>query len=88
MPEAPSVEVYTRPLCAYCFRALRLLDSKGVRYVTYDVWRERARADECRQRLGGSHTYPQVFIDGVAVGGFTELAALDRKGELDRMLSA
>jgi len=34
----------------------------------------------------GMRTVPQIFIDDKLIGGFNELAALDSKGELDRML--
>ena len=84
--KAPVVEIYTRPMCMYCYRALRLLESKGVEIVEHNVWRDRARSDECRARLGGRHTYPQVFIRGQAVGGFTDLAELERVGELDGLI--
>lgn len=87
MSDAPLVEIYTRPMCIYCSRAVRLLAAKGVAFDEYDVWRDRTRGDECRERIGHRHTYPQVFIADQAVGGFTELAELERKGDLDRLLS-
>jgi glutaredoxin 3 len=40
---------------------------------------------ELRERTG-QRTVPQIFIDGKMIGGFTDMAALDITGELDRML--
>ena len=37
-------------------------------------------------RLSGRRTVPQIFIDGQPIGGFDELYALDRSGELDKLL--
>jgi glutaredoxin 3 len=35
----------------------------------------------------GRTTVPQIFIDGEAVGGYTDIRALDERGVLDRMLA-
>ena len=40
------------------------------------------------ERAEGRHTVPQIFIDGVGIGGSDELAALERSGKLDGMLAA
>ena len=82
----PKVELYGTRACPYCAMARRLLDSKGVAYQDIDV----AGDSETRRWLleqSGQHTVPQVFIDGRAYGGYTDIAALDRKGELDRLLA-
>ncbi|MDH3659289.1 MAG: glutaredoxin 3 [Alphaproteobacteria bacterium] len=84
----PKVEVYTTPICPFCLRAKRLLDSKGVDYVEVDLWSERARRQEMIERANGRSTVPQIFIDGEGVGGSDELFALDQTGELDRLLTA
>lgn len=80
------VEIYTKPLCPYCWRAKRLLKSKGVDYSEVDLWRQPARRDEMIERADGRWTVPQIFIDGRGVGGSDELAALERNGELDALL--
>ena len=82
----PEVEIYTGPLCGFCFRARRLLDSKGVAYREFDLAREPARREEMIARSGGRSTVPQIFIDGRHIGGSDELAALEAEGELDRLL--
>jgi glutaredoxin 3 len=79
------VRIYTTPFCGYCTRAKRLLESKGVRYQEIDV----ARDSQTRRWLveaTGMTTVPQVFVDGVSHGGYTDLLALDREGVLDGIL--
>lgn len=82
------VEIYTTPLCPYCWRAKRLLKSKGVDFVEIDLWQHPERRAEMVERAGGRTTVPQVFIDGRAIGGSDELAALERDGRLDPLLQA
>jgi glutaredoxin 3 len=80
------VEIYTSPFCGYCFRAKRLLDSKGVAFEEYDVMMDQAKQREMVDRAGGRSTVPQIFIDGRHVGGSDELHDLDRAGKLDPLL--
>jgi glutaredoxin 3 len=83
---AAKVEIYTKMFCGYCHRAKRLLDSKGVDYVEYDITMNGAMRDEMVARAPGARTVPQIFIDGTPVGGSDDLAALDRQGKLDGLL--
>jgi glutaredoxin 3 len=83
-----AIEIYTTPLCGYCAKAKRLLDSKGVAYIEFDLWAQPERRPEMLQRANGRHTVPQVFINGRHVGGSDDLHALDARGELDGMLRA
>lgn len=80
------VVVYTTDYCPYCVRALALLRSKGAEPIEIDV-----TSDQEKRRwlveATGQRTVPQVFINGKPVGGFTDIAALDKKGELDRLLA-
>ena len=80
------VEIYTTPLCPYCWRAKRLLSRKGVAFVEIDLWQQPQRRSEMIERAGGRRTVPQLFVDGRAIGGSDELAALERRGELDSLL--
>jgi glutaredoxin 3 len=80
------VEIYTTPLCPYCWRAKRLLGQKGVSFVEIDLWQHPERRSEMVGRADGRRTVPQLFVDGRAIGGSDELAALERSGELDAML--
>ena len=82
----PKVEIYTTPICPYCLHAKALLKSKGVAFKNIDVMFHPAKRREMEERAGGGYTVPQVFIDGKHVGGADELALLERKGKLDRLL--
>jgi glutaredoxin 3 len=80
------VEIYTRMLCGYCMRAKALLSRKGVAFREFDASFDAEKRKEMIARTGGATTFPQIFIDGRHVGGCDELHALERKGELDRLL--
>lgn len=81
-----AIEIYTTPLCPYCWRAKRLLKSKGAVFTEIDLWRHPERRAEMQQRAPGRTTVPQILVDGRAIGGSDELAALDAGGELDALL--
>jgi len=82
-----SVTVYTTDYCPYCVRAKALLAKKGVAFAEVSAEaREDLRA--WLVKASGQRTVPQVFINGRAVGGFTDLCDLDRRGELDRLLAS
>ena len=80
------VLVYTTPSCPYCVMAKRLLREKGVAFQEIDV-----ASDDAKRRwlveTTGQRTVPQIFIGGKPYGGFTDIAALDRQGKLDPLLS-
>jgi glutaredoxin 3 len=80
--------MYLTAACPYCQAASRLLAAKGVtdlEAVRVDL--EPARRDEMRAR-SGRYTVPQIWIGARHVGGWDELSALERGGELDCMLEA
>lgn len=81
-----TTEIYFKTWCPYSRRALRLLDRKGVNYTAIDVTDDRERELEMRERAGRT-SVPQIFIDGRHVGGFDDIAALDRTSELDALLA-
>lgn len=80
------VVVYTTTHCAYCVATKRLLASKGAPFREIDVTHE-PQARRWLAQASGQRTVPQIFINRVSVGGFQELAALDRKKELDPLLA-
>jgi glutaredoxin 3 len=83
---APKVEIYTKMFCGYCARAKRLLDDKGVDYTEYDITMGGEKRVEMMSRKPDARTVPQIFIDGQAIGGSDDLAALERAGKLDGLL--
>ena len=80
------IKVYTREYCGYCSAAVSLLDHKKLTYEEIDCTGDDTVRSWLRQMTGQS-TVPQIFIDGRSIGGYTELRALDRSGELDRLLA-
>ncbi len=84
---APKVSMYTAAYCGYCVRAERLLESKGVAdIVKLRVDEDPALRSEMMQRTG-RRTVPQIYIGDFHVGGYDDLAALDRAGRLDPLLA-
>ena len=81
------IEMYVKTFCPYCYRAEKLLDSKGVEYETYELNSAGLR-QEMIQRANGRTTVPQIFIDDHHVGGCDDLYALDREGKLEQLLKA
>lgn len=79
------VTLYTKTYCGYSKRAKALLSEKGVDYDDIDVTEDEARFAEMQERAGGATTVPQIFIRGQHIGGFSELAELDERGELDSL---
>jgi thioredoxin reductase (NADPH) len=71
--------------CPFCANAKHLLGAKGVPYEEINVHDRPDMKDEMIAR-SGRMTIPQIFIDGVHVGGYDELRALDAEGKLDAML--
>ena len=80
--------MYSTGICPYCIQAERLLTAKGVADI------EKIRVDlqpEQRDLMiakTGRRTVPQIYIGDTHVGGFDDLAALDRAGGLDPLLAA
>ncbi|MCK0140188.1 glutaredoxin 3 [Aliiroseovarius sp. F47248L] len=82
-----SVTIYTSQLCGYCHAAKRLLNSKDVSFDEIDVMMNPDKRQEMMQRANGRHTVPQVFVGDTHVGGYDDLAALERQGKLDPLLA-
>lgn len=82
----PTIRMYTTAVCPYCQMAERLLTSKGITHI------EKIRVDTEPQlrehmiEITGRRTVPQIFIGDRHIGGFDDLSALDRAGELDLLL--
>ncbi len=88
MSGQPSIRMYSTTICPYCDRARALLTRKGATVTEIKIDEDAARRDEMLRLSGGRRTVPQIFIGDLHVGGFDDLYALDRKGELDPLLKA
>ena len=81
------VIVYTAPSCSYCVQAKELLKRRSIPFQEILLsWDDESGWKEAEKR-SGMKTMPQIFIDGICVGGYTELAALDKSGELATRLA-
>ena len=81
------VTMYSTRFCPYCMRARSLLSNKGVTYEEIDVGSDTSLWQKM-QALSGRDSVPQIFINEEAVGGYDDIALLDRQGQLDTMLAA
>ena len=82
----PDVQLYCSGYCPYCERARYLLQSTGVQFTEIKIDQEPRRRSEMEERAGGQTSVPQIFIDQRHIGGYDDMAALDRAGELDPLL--
>ena len=83
----PSVLMYSTRVCPYCVMAEKLLQKKGVvqlEKILIDV--DPAQRETMMARTG-RRTVPQIYIGDHHVGGYDDLAALDRAGKLDALLA-
>ena len=81
-----TIEIYTTPTCPYCHAAKAMLNEKGADYTEITVLDPQLRA-AMTERAKGSRTVPQIFIGATHVGGYDDMAALDRQGGLDPLLA-
>jgi glutaredoxin 3 len=79
------VVMYKTKVCPFCVMAGMLLKKKGVTWRELDVTHDAELRLEMEER-SGRRTVPQIFIDDFSVGGYDDLARLDRGGELDGLL--
>lgn len=83
----PTIIMYSTATCPYCDRAERLLHAKGVTEIhKIRIDLDPAMRMEMMNKTG-RRTVPQIYIGDRYVGGFEELAALDRTGELTPLLA-
>ena len=75
------VEFYSADWCPFCMRAKALLDARGIEYEEINVDRIPGFREQLVEMIGRM-TIPQIIIDGEPVGGYDDIAALDRAGEL------
>jgi glutaredoxin 3 len=81
----PDIVVYSTGWCPYCVRARALLERRGLPFREIKVDEDPAERETMLARSGGRRTVPQIFIGERHVGGFDELYALDKSGELDSL---
>jgi glutaredoxin 3 len=78
--------IYSKSYCPYCDRAKALFKSKGVSFDEVMLDDKDEEFAKLKQKTG-LMTVPQIFINNTLVGGYSDLATLDREGKLDPMLA-
>ncbi|MEO6825561.1 MAG: glutaredoxin 3 [Nitrosospira sp.] len=81
------VVMYSSGFCPYCSRAERVLRARGVveiEKIRIDL--DPARRAEMMQKTG-RRTVPQIYIGDTHVGGYDDLAKLDRDDGLIKLLA-
>lgn len=81
------VTLYTTDTCPYCRNAKALLASRGIAAQEINVQAQPGKFQEMQSRSGGRRSVPQIFIGDAHIGGFDDLAKLDRQGGLLSMLA-
>ena len=81
------VKIYTTRTCYFCDRAKELLSKKGAKFEEIDVSDDHEMRMKRVEMTGGRRTVPQIWIGKTYVGGYDDLAALDREGKLDPLLA-
>lgn len=79
------IVMYTKENCPYCEWAKELLHAKKATFTEIRVDLDENQRKEM-ERLSGRRTLPQIFINDQAIGGFDNLEALAKSGELDKLL--
>lgn len=82
------VRMYSTQVCPYCQMAERLLRSKGVAEIEKILIDRDPEQRAVMMEKTGRRTVPQIYIGDTHVGGYDDLAALDRAGGLDPLLAA
>lgn len=81
------IEMYTTAVCPYCVAAKNLLKSWKLEWQEVRVDQDIEARARMQELSGGARSVPQIFINDHHVGGFDELVAADRSGELARLLA-
>jgi glutaredoxin 3 len=84
-PQPATVRMYATGWCPYCVAARDLLRAKGVSVEEIDLTSDPSRRAEM-ESLSGRSSVPQIFIGDEHIGGYDDMAALDRSGRLDGLL--
>tara|TARA_B100001769_G_C21808829_1_gene440072 strand:+ start:272 stop:529 length:258 start_codon:yes stop_codon:yes gene_type:complete len=82
------VVIYTGPLCNFCSAAKHLLNKKKINYEEIDIGYDDKKREEMLKKSNGARTIPQIFIGEEHIGGYVELKALERNGNLDSLLNS
>ncbi len=80
------IELYCSGFCFYCVMAERMLQERGQEFTVYRVDQDMEKREEMVAR-SKRQSVPQIFINDQHIGGYTDMVALDRDGELEPLLA-
>jgi len=83
----PPVTMYSTQVCPFCVMAEKLLQKKGVTNLDKILIDRDPAQRELMMTRTGRRTVPQIYIGETHVGGYDDLVALDRAGQLDSLLA-
>jgi len=86
MNKSSRVKIYITDYCGYCQLAKQLLEKKGITYEAINLTSSPNELIALKER-SGLLTVPQIYIDDELIGGYTELAILDKKGSLEPLVA-
>lgn len=81
------VKIYTTQYCPFCIQAKHLLARLGINYTEVPVDNNWELRRQLAEENNGYSTVPMIFIGETFIGGYTELADLNRRGKLMEMVS-
>ncbi len=81
-----NIIMYTGPMCNFCDAAKRLFSRNNIKYQEIDISTKDGLKDEMIKKANGKRTIPQIFFDNLHIGGYQELRALEKNGELNNLL--
>ena len=81
-----NITIYTGPLCNYCEAAKKLFKRNNATYKEINIAMVDGAMDEMIKKANGKRTIPQIFFDNLHIGGYQELRALEKNGELNNLL--
>ena len=81
-----NITMYTGPLCNFCEAAKRLFIRNNLELKEIDISTKDGLRDEMIKKANGKRTIPQIFFDENHIGGYQELRALEKSGELKNLI--
>jgi len=80
------IKIYTAQWCPYCQSAKKLLAEKKYQFIEVDIEKEGISRDALAEKTGAA-SVPQIIINDIPIGGYTELVALTQSGKLSKMMT-
>lgn len=80
------IVIYTSSSCPYCLRAKALLKRKNAKFEEINIENDQQLREKMIQQADGRKTVPQIFINGIPIGGCDDLYALEQEGQLQKLL--